>query len=87
MGSIPGLGVGWRRGKQGGIYSLVDGGGGAAHRKQRQRGGGITSGTRGGEQRHHGVLPGLVLVGKRRKEGMAFVRQGDVRATHRREKK
>jgi hypothetical protein len=38
------LEVGWRGGKQGGIYSPVDGGGGAAHRERRRRGGGSPAG-------------------------------------------
>jgi hypothetical protein len=42
MSSTSDLEVGWRRGKQGGIYRLVDGGGGVAHRKQGGVGG-ITS--------------------------------------------
>jgi hypothetical protein len=61
--------VGWRRGKQGGIYSLVDGGGGAAHRKRRRRGGGITRGTRGGEQHRPGALPMRHTSEKRNERG------------------
>jgi hypothetical protein len=39
VSSTSDLKVRWRRGKQGGIYRLVDGGGGAAHQKWGWRGG------------------------------------------------
>jgi hypothetical protein len=81
------LEVGWRRGKQGGIYSLVDGGGGTAHRKQRRRGGGSPVGHKVGNNIAKVRSPCELEWGKRRKDGMGFARQGGVRATHQREEK
>jgi hypothetical protein len=69
MSSTSDLEVGWRRGKQGGNYSLVGGGGGAAHRKRGQR--------RGGSPVEHEVGNNIAMVhslseleqGKRERRG------------------
>jgi hypothetical protein len=63
MSSALDLGVRWRIGKQGVIYSLVDGGGGAAHRKWRRRE--AASGSLGGESANHGALPARARVRKK----------------------
>jgi hypothetical protein len=77
VGSTSDLEVGWRRGKQGGIYSLVDGGGGAAHQKWRWRGGGSPVG--------HEVGNNIAMVrSQARLSGEKGEGQDRVRSTRRR---
>jgi hypothetical protein len=87
MNSTSDLEVGWRRGKQGGIYSPVDEGGGAAHRERRQHGGGSPAGHEVVNNIAKMRSPARLSGGKKEKEGTRFARQRGVRATHRREKK
>jgi hypothetical protein len=78
MSSTSDLEVGWRRGKQGGIYkSLVDGGGGAVHREWGGVEGNHWGITRWGE-RQPWCAPCASLSGAKEKGG------DEVRSTKRR---